>query len=117
MVTGNFVNPKTNYYNAPCQVDALGTLIGHSHVVVEKVDSLTSTSVLDPKYAVNLSRIRPRTNIISYSVFAFFKGLNGVADNGVLSADVTGGLPAGAYRLFSINAVSDPANMFPSIPY
>lgn len=89
MVTGNFVNPNTNYYAAPCQVDGSGTVIGHSHVVIEKVASITSTTVLDP------------------TLFVFFKGLNAAAANGVLSADVAGGLPAGSYRLASINTCAN----------
>jgi hypothetical protein len=89
LVTGNFVNAQTNYYAAPAQVDATGTLIGHSHVVVEKVASVSDTSLTDP------------------NVFAFFKGLNDAAVGGVLSATVTGGLPAGTYRLASINAAAN----------
>lgn len=54
---------------------------GHSHVVIEQIDSLTSTTVTDP------------------TKFAFFKGLNDPAANGVLSATVTGGLPAGVYKV------------------
>jgi hypothetical protein len=40
-------------------------------------------------------------------VFAFFKGLNGKAENGILTADVTKGLPAGFYRLGSINTAAN----------
>ena len=54
---------------------------GHSHVVIEAIDSLTSTTVTTP------------------TSFAFFKGLNTAAVNGVLTATVTGGLPAGTYRV------------------
>lgn len=49
------MNAKQNYYAAPAQVDGNGVLIGHSHVVVEKLTSLTQTEVTDP------------------NVFAFFK--------------------------------------------
>lgn len=89
MVTGNFVNAQANYYAAPCQVDGTGTVIGHSHVVVEKLDSLQSTAPTDP------------------TRFAFFKGLNLAAVGGVLTADVTGGLAPGAYRLASINTCAN----------
>lgn len=89
MVTGNFVNAQANYYSAPCQVDRTGTVIGHSHVVVEKIDSLQSKATTTP------------------TQFAFFKGLNLAAANGVLSADVTGGLAPGAYRLASINTCAN----------
>lgn len=51
--------------------------------------SLDSTNPLDPK------------------VFSFFKGLNDVANNGVLSTTVTNGLPAGVYRISSVNAAAN----------
>ncbi|KAF9506996.1 hypothetical protein BS47DRAFT_1304542 [Hydnum rufescens UP504] len=89
MVTGNFVNAQANYYAAPCQVDNTGTVIGHSHVVVEALPAIDSTAVTNP------------------TTFQFFKGLNAAAVNGVLTADVTGGLPAGAYRLASINTCAN----------
>lgn len=59
--TGNFVNPQTNYFAAPAQVDGSGTLIGHSHAVIEEIDGLDSTTPSDPRE------------------FAFFKGLNDAA--------------------------------------
>lgn len=54
-------------------------------MVIQELDSLATTQVPDPKK------------------FAFFKGVNGAAVNGVVTADVTNGVPAGAYRLCSIN--------------
>lgn len=87
--TGNFVNAAENYFSAPQQTNNQGIVRGHSHVVVQKLESLESTKVLDPE------------------VFAFFKGLNGEARNGILTADVTDGLPAGFYRLASINTASN----------
>ncbi|CAE6445691.1 unnamed protein product [Rhizoctonia solani] len=87
--TGNFVNPATNYYGAPAQTTADGTLIGHSHVVIEKLTSRTQTTPTDPQK------------------FAFFKGLNQAAVGGVLTADVTSGLPAGEYRIASINSAAN----------
>jgi len=87
--TGNFVNADENYFAAPQQVNGQGQIVGHSHVVVEAISSLTSTTVNDP------------------TKFAFFKGLNDPAQNGVLTADVTAGLPAGTYRLASINTAAN----------
>ncbi|KAI0047639.1 hypothetical protein FA95DRAFT_1605874 [Auriscalpium vulgare] len=86
---GHFTNAQETYYAAPQQVNAQGDIIGHTHVVVEKIDSLTTTKVTDP------------------NVFQFFKGVNGAAVNGVVSADVPGGLPVGCYRLASINAAAN----------
>ncbi|KAI6022578.1 hypothetical protein EDC04DRAFT_335169 [Pisolithus marmoratus] len=59
METGFFVNPDTNYFAAPQQLNAQGQIQGHSHVVIEQLDSLTQTTPLDP------------------TKFAFFKGLDG----------------------------------------
>ena len=87
--TGNFVNPNTNYFSAPQQVDGSGNIIGHSHVVVDALKSLTQTQPTDP------------------TKFSFFKGLNAAAQGGVLTADVTEGLPAGTYRLSSINTAAN----------
>ncbi|KAJ8593552.1 hypothetical protein M405DRAFT_872501 [Rhizopogon salebrosus TDB-379] len=84
--TGFFVNPDTNYFAAPQQLDATsGQIQGHSHIVIEALDSLTQTTPTDP------------------TKFAFFVGLNSKADaQGQLYANVTGGLPEGAYKMSTI---------------
>ncbi|KZP15205.1 hypothetical protein FIBSPDRAFT_935307 [Athelia psychrophila] len=87
--TGNFVNAASNYFSAPQQLNAQGQIIGHSHVVIEALDSITQTTPTDP------------------TKFAFFLGLNAAAQNGVLTADVTAGLPAGSYKLTSINTAAN----------
>ncbi|KAG9110863.1 hypothetical protein FRC07_008123 [Ceratobasidium sp. 392] len=87
--TGNFVNPAKNYYSAPAQTTEDGTLIGHSHVVIERLASKDQITPTDPRQ------------------FAFFKGLNLPDINGVLTADVTAGLPAGEYRMASINSAAN----------
>jgi hypothetical protein len=89
--TGNFVNAQTNYFAAPQQLNGQGQIKGHSHVVVELLGSLTATQPTDP------------------NVFAFFKGLNAPAANGILTAEVDKGLPAGTYRLSSINTSANHA--------
>ena len=89
MQTGFFVNPDTNYFAAPQQLNGQGQIQGHSHVVIEQLDSLSSTTPLNP------------------TKFAFFKGLNEAAQNGILSTTVQGGLPAGVYRMASINTASN----------
>ncbi|KAI0809079.1 hypothetical protein BC629DRAFT_1086632 [Irpex lacteus] len=87
--TGNFVNPNTNYFSAPQQVDGSGNIIGHSHITIDAIQSLTQTTPTDP------------------TKFVYFKGLNAAAQGGVLTADVTEGLPAGTYRLSSINTAAN----------
>jgi hypothetical protein len=87
--TGNFVNADSNYYAAPQHLNAQGQIIGHSHVVIEQLSAIDQTTLPDP------------------NKFAFFKGVNDPAVNGVLSADVSNGLPAGVYKLSSINAAAN----------
>ncbi|KAJ3476524.1 hypothetical protein NLI96_g11093 [Meripilus lineatus] len=87
--TGNFVNAQNNYFSAPQQINGAGDIKGHSHVVIEQIASFQDTKVTNP------------------NVFAFFKGLNDAAQGGVLSADVTNGLPVGFYRLASINTAAN----------
>lgn len=89
MQTGFFVNAQQNYFAAPQQLNAQGQIQGHSHVVIEQLTSLDQTTPTDPKK------------------FAFFKGLNAAAVGGKLTADVTNGLPAGFYKLSSINTSSN----------
>jgi hypothetical protein len=89
LATGNFVNADTNYFAAPQQLNSDGLILGHSHVVVEKLDSVDQTTPTDP------------------TAFTFFKGLNDAAQNGQLTADVANGLPAGAYKLSSINTAAN----------
>jgi len=87
--SGAFVNAQENYFAAPQQVNGQGLIIGHSHVVVETLQALDQTTPTDPRK------------------FAFFKGLNSAAQGGILTADVTAGLPAGSYRLCSINTAAN----------
>jgi len=87
--TGAFVNAEENYFAAPQQLNGQGQIIGHSHVVVESLSALDQTTPTNPKN------------------FAFFKGLNAAAVGGVLTADVTTGLPAGVYKLSSINTAAN----------
>ena len=58
-------------------------------MVIQSIPSLESTEPLDPE------------------LFAFFKGLNDKAQDDTLSAEVPSGLPAGFYRMCSINSSTD----------
>ena len=89
MQTGFFVNAQANYFGAPQQLNAQGQIKGHSHIVIETLDSLDQTKPSDPKK------------------FAYFKGLNAAATGGKLTADVTAGLAPGFYKLSSINTASN----------
>lgn len=88
--TGHFVNPDLNYLGAPQQLNSRNDIIGHTHFVIEELPSITSTAVSDP------------------TTFAFFKGVNAVADaEGRVAVNVTDGLPEGTYKLSSINTSSN----------
>jgi len=96
MQTGNFVNAQTNYFAAPQTVNAQGQIVGHSHMVVQALTSLTQTTPINP------------------TQFAFFQGLDSPAVNGQqsatvgqLSATVAKGLPAGCYKVSTINTAAN----------
>jgi len=88
LATGNFVNAQKNYFAAPQQLQG-GVIKGHSHAVIEKLTAIDQTTPTNPRE------------------FAFFKGLNAAAQGGILTADVTNGVPAGAYRVCTINTASN----------
>ena len=82
--TGFFSDPKVDYYTRPQTLGKNGFVQGHSHVTIQKLDG---NKVPDPRK------------------IAFFKGLNDPAVNGgFLNVEVTGGLPAGKYRLCTMTA-------------
>ena len=87
--TGTFVNANSNYYSAPQQLNSAGTIIGHTHVVIQQLQSLDQTSPIEP------------------TSFVFFKGINAAAVDGVVTADVDGGLSPGFYRIASINSAAN----------
>jgi len=79
MNLGFFDDPNTQYYLFSQQLDKSGKIMGHQHVTIQQIGD--PTQPLDPK------------------AFSFFKGLNDIDNNGVLSVAVANGLPAGNYRL------------------
>ncbi|KAJ7456468.1 hypothetical protein FB451DRAFT_1143079 [Mycena latifolia] len=87
--TGVFTNAQKTYFAAPQTLDAQGLIIGHAHIVMETLQSLDQITPLDP------------------TKFFFFKGIDAAAVNGVLTVDVAKGVPAGAYRMCTINSSSN----------
>ncbi|KAJ7037545.1 hypothetical protein C8F04DRAFT_1393733 [Mycena alexandri] len=82
---GKFTNAAKTYFANPQTLNAQGQIIGHTHIVIEAVDSLASTAVTDA------------------TKFLFFKGINDAADaQGNVQATVAAGLPAGTYRMGTI---------------
>ena len=64
--------------------DEISKIVGHAHVVIQKMESLASAKILDP------------------NIMAFFKGFDFADVNGLSSLTVVGGLPAAAYRMCTI---------------
>jgi len=90
MQTGVFTNAAKTYFAAPQQLNAQGKIIGHTHIVIEALaDGLGQITPNDP------------------NSFFFFKGVDDPDVNGVATAAVTAGVPAGAYRMCSINTSSN----------
>lgn len=90
LVAGSFTNADATYYAAP-QALQNGLIVGHTHVTVQDLgSSLNPTTALDP------------------TQFAFFKGINNAGNGkGLLQATVTGGLPAGNYRVCTLASASN----------
>ncbi|KAF3765052.1 hypothetical protein M406DRAFT_42153, partial [Cryphonectria parasitica EP155] len=91
MELGTFTNPASTYYSAPQQLSSSGTVIGHTHVTIQDIGNSQTPS--QPPDA---------------SQFVFFKGINDAGNgNGLVSAVVTGGLPAGNYRVCTMAGSSN----------
>ncbi|QSZ33435.1 hypothetical protein DSL72_005003 [Monilinia vaccinii-corymbosi] len=90
LVAGSFTNADSTYFSAPQDLSG-GKVVGHTHVTVQDLGkSLNPTTALDP------------------TQFAFFKGINDAGNGqGLLSAVVTGGLPAGNYRVCTMASSSN----------
>lgn len=98
LATGHFTNPLVTYYSAPQALDESGKVLGHSHLVIQELDSLRTTTPPPP------------------TEFAFFAGVNDKSEDGVLSANVQGGLPAGAYRLCTLVAAANHQPVLMPVP-
>jgi hypothetical protein len=89
LVAGSFTNAQATYYAAPQALQG-GQIVGHTHVTVQAMGSANPSTPLDP------------------TKFAFFKGINDAGNGkGLLSATVTGGLPAGIYRVCTMASASN----------
>ena len=90
LAAGSFTNPTVTYYAAPQELNG-GKIVGHTHVTIQTLgDSLNPSTPPDP------------------TTFVFFKGINDDGNGqGLLSATVTGGLPAGNYRVCTMASSSN----------
>ena len=90
LAAGSFPTPTVTYYAAPQELSG-GKIVGHTHVTIQTLgNSLNPSTPPDP------------------STFVFFKGINDDGNGqGLLSATVTGGLPAGNYRVCTMASSSN----------
>lgn len=89
-VAGSFTNAQLTYYSAPQALQG-GKIVGHTHVTVQDMGPN-----LNPKQPLDATK------------FVFFKGINDAGNgNGLLSAKVPGGLPAGNYRVCTMASASN----------
>lgn len=90
LVAGSFTDADATYYAGP-QFLQNGVIVGHTHVTIQDLGKS-----LNPKVAPDATQ------------FAFFKGINDAGNGkGLLSANVTGGLPAGNYRVCTMASASN----------
>jgi len=85
---GAFTNADANYYSAPQGLNGNGVIIGHSHVTIQTLgNNINTPTPPDP------------------STFEFFKGIDNAGNGqGGLSAEVTGGLAPGVYRVCTLSS-------------
>lgn len=90
LVAGFFTNADATYYAAP-QALSGGKVQGHTHVTVQDMGgNFNPTTPLDA------------------TQFSFFKGINDPGNGqGLLTATVNGGLPAGFYRVCTLTSASN----------
>ncbi|KAH8886719.1 hypothetical protein GQ53DRAFT_657528 [Thozetella sp. PMI_491] len=90
LAAGSFTNATSTYYSAPQDLKG-NQIVGHTHITIQDTgNTLSPTTPLDA------------------TKFAFFKGINDAGDgNGGLTATVTGGLPAGNYRVCTMSSASN----------
>ena len=90
LVAGSFTDPINTYYSAPQELQG-GNIVGHCHVTVQDLNNQIA-----PQQPPDAKK------------FAFFKGINDDGNGaGLLSATVTDGLPAGTYRICTMNSASN----------
>jgi hypothetical protein len=101
---GVFTNAQQTYYMAPQQLNGQGQIIGHTQYVLSFLLHCINIYVfLSLSFVIQAMGDFADPTILDPSTFTFFKGVNTAQVNGVVSVDVAAGVPAGNYRLASIN--------------
>ncbi|KAJ6537408.1 hypothetical protein DFH09DRAFT_1042496 [Mycena vulgaris] len=89
MHSGVITSATQTYLTAPQMLDANGLIMGHTKVVIDSLDSLDQTAATDP------------------TAFVVFKSIADAAVNGILSTQISVGVPPGFYRACSINSAAN----------
>lgn len=84
---GLYANPDFSFYSAPQTTNESGILRGHSHIVIEAIPDYMSDEPLDA------------------SRFTLFKAIKKAAVGGILTPIITGGVPAGLYRMSTVSII------------
>ena len=85
-INHSFTNVDQTYMSAPVELNAAGNAIGHSHIVIQQLSGSDQMTPTDTK------------------TFVFFDTSNDPAVVGIMTANVTGGLPVGYYRLATLHS-------------
>ncbi|KAF7337837.1 hypothetical protein MVEN_02006600 [Mycena venus] len=78
---GVFTSFSSNFLAAPQTLDSTGNIIGHYHVVIDELDALNSTIPTDSQK------------------FTYFNVVTNPDVNGLITTNITNGLPEGFYRM------------------
>lgn len=105
---GVFTNPTVTYYSAPQALKG-GNVVGHVHVCYWQSYAYHQQPAKHSQVTVQpLGNNLTPNKALDASSFAFFKGIDDAGDgNGGLKATVTGGLPAGFFRVCTMSAAAN----------
>ena len=102
---GTFTNADKNYLSAPQTLDpATSEIVGHTHVTVQAITSQTTPP--DPTTFTFF-----KVCLYLHVVYGHLRRLQGINTSpnaqGQVSADVTGGLPPGDYRVCTMTSAAN----------
>ncbi len=103
---GHFVNPLASYYTAPQELDENGDIYGHCHVTVQAMPTAPPPSPHAGSGNGSAAAALPLL-VPDPTTFVFFKGIDDAGVNGLLRTTVSGGLPAGGYRVCTMIAAEN----------
>ena len=105
---GTFTNPTVTYYTAPQALQG-GNIVGHVHVCLLHNSFIQCQLLIRSQVTIqSLGDSLTPNQALPPDVFAFFKGIDDNGNGaGQLTAAVTGGLPAGFFRVCTMSAAAN----------